>query len=288
MNSPPDAASNSGESMDAGPEKPESRTIVPMSRVRGRRAIEGLVLGALIGLCASRLGLNSLLHLPILQDIIVLPAIFGALLALSRARRLLHITAAVFIAAILVIGYTPLMPHLMPLLSRSDALVPVPAVVVLSTSVHRDNTLDGNGQERLLHGYLLVKQGYAGRLVLTRSIPIIGDQTPLVLAQIGALDLAIPTDAVGPVENTHDEALAVARLARERGWTRVILVTQPWHMRRARGVFVKAGLEVLCSPCVEGTYDISNLSGPPGRLEAFSDWLHETVGYGVYRLRGWL
>jgi uncharacterized SAM-binding protein YcdF (DUF218 family) len=68
----------------------------------------------------------------------------------------------------------------------------------------------------------------------------------------------------------------------------VILVTQPWHMRRAAGVFEKAGLKVICTPCVEGHYDLTNLDSPSPRLLAFRDWAHEAIGYQVYRLRGWL
>jgi uncharacterized SAM-binding protein YcdF (DUF218 family) len=102
-----------------------------------------------------------------------------------------------------------------------------------------------------------------------------------------ALGLDYPVDEVGPVFNTHDEAVAVAALARQRGWHRVILVTHLWHMRRAAAVFEKAGLPVLCAPCDEAQYDLKALNTSDARLHAFRDWLHEIVGIAVYRLRGW-
>jgi uncharacterized SAM-binding protein YcdF (DUF218 family) len=88
--------------------------------------------------------------------------------------------------------------------------------------------------------------------------------------------------------NTHDEALAVAKLVHQRGWDRIILVTDSWHMRRAAAVFQKAGVKVICSPCQERLYDLEKLEDPQDRLEAFRDWLHEEVGFEWYRLRGWI
>ncbi len=263
-------------------------TFRPILAGRRRRALEGLILGSLAGLCANLLGINDLIHVPVLQDIVLLPALAGVLVALTPARPILRLGSAILLAAVVIIGYTPLIDRLMPSILVSEPLSRASAIVVLSTAPHKDNTLDGRSQQRLIHGYSLVRQGYARSLVLTRSIPDIGDQTPAAREQMRMLGFDFPVDVVGPVANTHDEAVAVARLARTRGWSRVILVTHPWHMRRARGVFVKAGVDVICSPCDEGEYDIHNLTGPGYRFLAFGDWLHETIGYQVYRLRGWL
>lgn len=257
-------------------------------RARRARIVEGLLLGALVGLCFDRLGIAGLMRVPFLQDTVAVPCLAGIALALSPARRLLRMAACGLIAALALIGYTPLTKALVPTLVRSDALAHAPAIVVLSTSAHKDGTLDSSGQERSVQAYLLLRQHYAGSLVLTRSVRIIGDQTPAVQAQMRVLGLDFPVETVGPVANTHDEAVAVAELARARGWKRVILVTHPWHMRRARALFLKCGLDVICSPCVEGSYDIRDLSAPGGRIKAFRDWLHETVGFEIYRLRGWL
>jgi uncharacterized SAM-binding protein YcdF (DUF218 family) len=91
---------------------------------------------------------------------------------------------------------------------------------------------------------------------------------------------------VGPVADTHDEALAVARLAREKKWDRIILVTHPWHMKRAVGVFQKAGVKVLPSSCDEGQYAWRNPDGIGDKLRAYLNWAHEIVGYYIYRRRG--
>ncbi len=44
--------------------------------------------------------------------------------------------------------------------------------------------------------------------------------------------------------NTHENAVESARIARERGFTRDLLVTSAAHMLRARGCFLREGLAV--------------------------------------------
>jgi uncharacterized SAM-binding protein YcdF (DUF218 family) len=103
---------------------------------------------------------------------------------------------------------------------------------------------------------------------------------------LAALGVEIPLIEVGPVYSTYDEAVAVSRLARERGWREILLVTSPLHTRRAHATFAQAGLPTLAQPCDERKYDLGSLNDPPDRLGAFRDWLYEFTAWQVYRLRG--
>jgi uncharacterized SAM-binding protein YcdF (DUF218 family) len=94
--------------------------------------------------------------------------------------------------------------------------------------------------------------------------------------------------SVGPVVNTHDEALAVARLCRERGWRRVLAVTSPTHTRRAAATLEKQALEVISVPAIETHFDVERLVWPEDRRCAFAAIAHERVGLLVYRRRGWI
>jgi uncharacterized SAM-binding protein YcdF (DUF218 family) len=95
--------------------------------------------------------------------------------------------------------------------------------------------------------------------------------------------------APGLVFNTHDEALAVARLLRERGLRGgVLLVTSPLHTRRGAATFAAAGVEVRAVPAIETSYDLDELATPDDRLRAFGAAAHERIGLLVYRWRGWL
>lgn len=93
--------------------------------------------------------------------------------------------------------------------------------------------------------------------------------------------------------NTRDEAAACKQLADERGWKKLILITSASHMRRAEGVFRTAGLDVVCFAAdfsgLAGMQDVEwKLIPGAGRLETFDVWLHEVVGWWVYRWRGWI
>jgi uncharacterized SAM-binding protein YcdF (DUF218 family) len=93
--------------------------------------------------------------------------------------------------------------------------------------------------------------------------------------------------------DTWDEARHVADLVRERGWKRVILVTSASHMRRAEATFLTAGVPVEPVAC-----DFTRLGIPfKGAFDPFpwengfalmEVWLHENIGWQVYRQRGWI
>jgi len=84
------------------------------------------------------------------------------------------------------------------------------------------------------------------------------------------------------------EAVAVARLLRERGWKRVLAVTSPLHSRRAAASLEAQGIEVASCPSMEPRFDVNALRPGGDRLEAFGHALHERLGLFVYRRRGWI
>jgi uncharacterized SAM-binding protein YcdF (DUF218 family) len=107
----------------------------------------------------------------------------------------------------------------------------------------------------------------------------------------------IPDEDILPLganQDTHDEALKVGALAKERGWHRILVVTSANHMRRASAVFRAQGLEVIPVPCNFLT-TVATAPPPPGvsvpRYDGFvkvAIWLHEEVGWWTYRRRGWI
>lgn len=258
------------------------------TKIPWRGVCEGAVAGLLIGFTCTLLGIYGLMRR---DDLFLIPMLFGALIGLTPAKRLWLALAGLAILMVGILAYTPLAETLVRRWNRADVLPPnktFPAVVVLSSHVQKGQTLDSRAQERILKGYELLGTGKAERLVVTESALVFGSQAPVVREQMRRYGLPYPMDSVGPVRDTHDEAMAIARLAHVKGWKQVLLVTHPWHMRRAAAVFQKAGVPVVCVPCVEGGYDLDALHETTARLAAFRDWLHEVVGYQVYRRRGWI
>ena len=107
------------------------------------------------------------------------------------------------------------------------------AVVVLSGST-----------ERLPVGLRLVRRGYAPLLVVSRS------HDPNALERRTCARPAVLCFAAQPY-STRGEARMIARLARERHWTRVDVVTSRFHVLRAKRMIERCypgKLRVVAAP----------------------------------------
>jgi uncharacterized SAM-binding protein YcdF (DUF218 family) len=106
---------------------------------------------------------------------------------------------------------------------------------------------------RLEAGIRLTQAGRAPWLVFTCGrIPWEGHvRTEGEDAREQAILRGVPADQIlltREVGNTADEARAVAGLAQERHWRRIILVTTGWHLPRAAYLFRHAGVYCILFP----------------------------------------
>jgi uncharacterized SAM-binding protein YcdF (DUF218 family) len=279
------AGKKSGGSKGSKTSRPATVSITVSQRLQ--MAAGGFILGMLGWIGASQLGLSTLPKFGDFDRMIIAGAI-AAVVASTRLRPVLWISTGLCCVLILVVGYTPLVVRPTQALVRNDTLRPADAVVVLSSSVRKSGEMDDPFQNRVLHGYEVLRQGFAPRLVVTHLAPISKRKSyiPAIREQFRHLQFDYPIEEVGPVDNTYDEARLVAQLLKEKGWKRVILVSDPTHLRRAAATFKKAGVPVLCSPCRNPEYDITRIKDPGERLKACRDLFHETIGYETYRLQG--
>jgi uncharacterized SAM-binding protein YcdF (DUF218 family) len=74
----------------------------------------------------------------------------------------------------------------------------------------------------------------------------------------------------------------------------VLLVTSALHLRRAEAVFRKQGVDVTPIACDFQVYGVPRTSAFPSpfpsqhRLDLLSLYLHEQIGWWVYKWRGWV
>jgi uncharacterized SAM-binding protein YcdF (DUF218 family) len=266
---------------------PSPRTATIANRASLTTGTRTSACAVLIGLCVGSLAGVAMAEISPVSGASCLPAVGGAvggLLGLMRLRRVLWGMGFSVAICVLMIAYTPLVPWLVSTPPRSDLLEPADAVVALGAGTHSDGSLVCHSRDRSLHAIELLREGYAKELVL----PVARDSwAPAVREQMANLGLSFPVDEPGPVANTHDEATVVAELARQHGWRRVILVTNAWHMPRAAATFKRAGVDVLRAPCSDSCADMVHPTSMSDHFRAFGCWLHETIGYRVYRARGW-
>lgn len=216
----------------------------------------------------------------------------GAVMYRTRARDILWATAGGIGFMILLVSYTPIVRSEAQALIRSDRVGDVDAVVVLSSSLSNDELLDQQGTDRLLTALELVKTKGAKALIVTglamkgseNELYSVHDQQRLFRLSEARVELI----STPPVVNTRNEAVQSAAIARRRGWTKVALVTSPFHTRRACATFEKQGLLVYCVPALSRDVASRTLRNGSDRLRAFQLWLYESLAMSEYRRRGWI
>ena len=261
----------------------------PTSDPLTRRLLAGAALGTLGGFFARDLDLLTLVSYGgDRTPIVAAGAVMGALVWLTPLRRLLGALVAVLGLAFAAVAFTPLCAWMYDGLPRRDALAPADAVFVSASRIQGDGELTTTALSRLVRGLEVIGAGHAPRLILSELRPPQRSYAAVARPLMQRLGLHAELLVVGPVDNSHDEAVAVAALGRARGIHRLVLVTSPTHSRRAAATLEHEGMLVVSSPCMETRFDLERLDRADERLGAFGNLLHERVGLLVYARRGWI
>lgn len=254
------------------------------------RVLTGLGLGGAIWLTISLLGVPSVFHIESLTGLVPF-ALAGMLVFLTRFGRIIAWIEAWLLILVVVIAYTPFIGTARTLIRTDPMPAHADAVVVLSAGVTADGFLHGQGLDRLLTGLAIVKRGIAPSLVVTREERDLGDRKVNTAADQDSLIALVNVVkfVATPLEaSTHDEAMAVKRIANQSGWRRIILVTSPFHTRRACATFEHVGLVVTCTPSDSRDIAVHSLKSPRDRVGAFSMWIYELAATLQYKRHGWV
>lgn len=177
-------------------------------------------------------------------------------------------------------------------------------------------TVEVNGAgDRVLYAVKLYRDGAADRLLVGGSyISWLAGQAETEngisspaseMAELMVDLLNVPDDALIVQDrsvNTYEEAVEDAKLLKEAGMDKIILVSSATHMRRAVPLFEKQGLEVIPAPTDFSysdqewenllRFDLQTaytfILPTVGNMETLQGALKEYLGYFVYHLRGWI
>jgi uncharacterized SAM-binding protein YcdF (DUF218 family) len=187
--------------------------------------------------------------------------------------------------AFLALAFTPLAPAVDARLDHGEEVSPADAVVVLGAGVSPDGILTAHSLRRAVAGIALFRRGLAPKLLLLGPVSPGGVAETEVRARL-ARDLGVPEGAI-VVEarglTTRQEAL----LARQRlpAARRILLVTGAHHMRRARALFERAGLQVLRAPVAEVS---ARPNRPDERLQLTRLLVQEALAWLYNRWAGYV
>lgn len=204
----------------------------------------------------------------------------------TRAERALAVLGAGVLVAFALVAFTPL-PNLVA------ALVAVPAdpgtadaIVVLGGGAEWPHgELSSTALHRTLRGIRLYREGLAPLLVLSGS-PGRTPPSQAARRRLLAMTCGVPGDAILTDERAHttaQEARRVAGLLRLRAARSILLVTDPYHMARARRLFERAGVAVRPAPAHD-TPDPAET--PQTRLALMSRVAQEILAIAYYRVAG--
>jgi uncharacterized SAM-binding protein YcdF (DUF218 family) len=189
-----------------------------------------------------------------------------------------RVVAAAVLAAVLLIASTALAIWWT---ARQDSRPASEAIVVLGSAQY-NGVPSSIFEARLEHAIALYEDGVAP-VIVTVGGKADGDQ--FAEAEAGRDYLAgsgIPDEALLAVPegvDTLESIRAVSTAFAERGWSRAVLVSDPWHAMRAERMAEDAGLDAESSPTRQGP-------AVQTRTTQFRYILREAAAYLLYRVTG--
>ncbi|MCW2721506.1 YdcF family protein [Pseudonocardia sp.] len=168
-----------------------------------------------------------------------------------RRSWLTRVVLGVVLVALFVLGGTAFRVWQV---ARIDDRRPVDAVVVLGAAQY-DGEPSSIFAARLRHAEQLYADKMAPRIVTTGGGRVGDAYTEAEAGRRYLISRGVPAAAVVAVPVGSDTLLslqAVAARAKQDGWSTALLVSDPWHLLRARQMARDSGLEAWTSPTRSG------------------------------------
>jgi uncharacterized SAM-binding protein YcdF (DUF218 family) len=192
------------------------------------------------------------------------------------------------VGAYLLVFHTNLVWWAAAPLNAAAPLAPADAIVVFAGGVGESGKAGGGTQERLQRAIDMYKAGYASHLVLSSGYVYSFPEADLMRS--AAIQEGVPPAAISLEQratDTHENVIYVDRIVRERGWRSLLLVTSPYHTRRALLVWRKAApdVRVIPAPPLKSQF-YDHVRG--ATLDQIRSLLHEYLAIAGYWTRGWI
>jgi uncharacterized SAM-binding protein YcdF (DUF218 family)/glycosyltransferase involved in cell wall biosynthesis len=202
-------------------------------------------------------------------------------------RRLLKI-AVLLLAGYGMLSHTGVVWQVAEPLRVAEPPRPADAIVVFAGGVGESGKAGEGYQERVKQAVDLHQAGFAPRIVFASGYTFLFPEAELMKSL--AVDQGVPASAIQletHAANTRELAASAADLARREGWHTVLLVSSPYHMRRALLTWRKAApeLTVVPTPVPESRF---YARGRRVTAQQIRGIVHEYAAILAYRLQGWL
>ena len=201
---------------------------------------------------------------------------------------------AVILAAYLLIFYTPIVWVIARPLVISEEPTKADAIVVFAGGVGESGTAGQGYEERVQRAVELYNEGYADKLIFSSGY-IYAFKEPLVMKAL-AVSLGVPEGHIMLEEkarNTFENVEFTREILVKNGLDKILLISAPYHMRRASLVFHKVAddIQVTYVPIANSHFYQHKVRGIFTRkisLSQISGIAHEYFGILYYRWKGWI
>jgi uncharacterized SAM-binding protein YcdF (DUF218 family) len=161
------------------------------------------------------------------------------------------------------------------------------AIVVFAGGVGESGRAGTGVQERVARAVDLYRDGLAPAIIFSSGYVFTLREAEVMRAI--AVDKGVPATAIVLEEraaNTYANVANTARILEQRGWRRILLVSSPYHMRRATMTWHKVApsVAVVATPPNQSQFYLHRTGAS---LEQIRGLLHEYAAIVAYKLRGW-
>ncbi len=206
-----------------------------------------------------------------------------------KTRQKLVATIASTLLLVMILFYSPLPWFVAAPLVQTDIPRQADTIVVLAAGVGESGKAGQGYEERVKRAVELYQAGYAKRMIFSSGYVHLFHE-PQVMKAL-ALSLGIPAEAIlleTKSVNTHENVLNVSKILEQNGWHSILLVSSPYHMRRASMVFARLEpwVQVIRTPAENSYFYVRRIPGmTPGQLHGIA---HEYLALVSYWFKGWV
>jgi len=204
----------------------------------------------------------------------------------ARQRTLQIVLGAV--AAYLLLFQTPLVWLLASPLKMSMTPVAADGIIVFAGGVGESGKAGGGYQERVKEAVDLYKAGYASRMIFSSGFIFAFPEAEIMRSL--AVSNGVPPSAIQletHAANTYQNVTLTRAIAESNGWHHVLLVSSPYHMRRAVLTWrrVAPGIDVTPTPVPVSQF---YAHGYGASLDQIRGIAQEYAAIVTYWWRGWI
>jgi len=204
----------------------------------------------------------------------------------KTARRRIARIAVGAMVAYLLLFYTPIVWFLAEPLLVVDHPLPADAIVAFAGGVGESGKAGGGYQERVKQAIELYRQGQAPRLIFSSGYTFAFREAD-VMREL-AVSHGVPASAIileTKAANTYENVDFVREILDRQNWRSILLVSSPYHMRRALLTWRKVAPEITVIPIpVPQSQFYSH--GYGASLEQIRGILHEYLAIIAYWWQG--